>query len=563
VAKYNITNADAVVGRFHKWARILKLNERTNRATVEILGEGHIPTGEVLDGVAFHYHCTPTSIEVRGSSENAALAFNVGDVVILRYDEEVPRIVARKFGIAEFGDPDPSQDYYSQMELDRSGAATKCEKPIFITGCQRFVSYDICTGELKEMEGGKELLPPLLLHAATMYKGLMYIFGGYTYYHNIPTFSFVYDPQIDTGNLFMNWDGAVHSHTTVVWRDSLYLLGGAETTIKWVLAEPHGEPYLRRLKMDNEATEGLISPKHWFEGNFQYDYIIVPKTLTAKFVESDQPRILWDTGEHPRSKFLYYDPERGVFYFFVWSDLITNGDIRDGEGIVYCDPNSAPSDYRIRIRHYSPCEPMNAEVKFNYASWEVGTPNAPCGLAGHAAVVIGDEMYVYGGHHRNTAMNYPPYNVSSLLKFNFLTNTWTQLQDCPYHQHLTHRYECWYPVGVTDGERLYIYGGYIGQNEDNKPIVSNKLVMYDGTWHLISYGPRGLMGAAGVLYNKKIYIFGGLYYKEGALSPGTELPCLWYSRMMYIYDLETGSWQSYDFPYDMQFCAAAVRPEEC
>lgn len=45
MAKYNITNADAVVGRFHKWARILKLNERTNRATVEILGEGHIPTG--------------------------------------------------------------------------------------------------------------------------------------------------------------------------------------------------------------------------------------------------------------------------------------------------------------------------------------------------------------------------------------------------------------------------------------------------------------------------------------------------------------------------------------
>jgi len=530
MSEYNITNADSMVGRFHKWARILSLCEPGDKAKVEILDGGLNPTGEIYDNVLFHYHCTPTTLEIGGTSEHAASAFDIGDIVVLRFDEGTPRIVSRKFGLAE------CSEISGFLEVRRGGLPTRCVKPVFLLGYYygnpRFLLYDIYNESLEDREAQ---IVAVSHHAAVMHKGLMYVLGGSTSSGVTSTY-YAYNPQTDIWRILGFMPGVRFNHSAAVWGNSIYVLGGT-------CPNPNPPPtYLVnntfwRCRLDNIAVEHFTLHNPIFTTYLQHSPII-PRTLTVKYTRSDRTYTLWDTGEGLSDTRTDSSIQTSI-------DLVTAGgstkltsygwysDERAGAGWV----RNYDREFYLNL-FYTP-KPVDIEVKYEYATWS-SMPNAPFCVTGHTAVVIGDKMYVYGGEREDTPCGEgnPPVRDNKLYSFDFLTNTWAQLQDCPFHPN-----GCVGHIGLTDGERMYIFGGYDGSS------CRDELLMYDGSWHLISHGPRGLSDAAGVIYGSKIYIFSGIYQEGGSYLV---------SDKMYVYDLESGTWSTYDFT-DMCYHTAVVR----
>lgn len=123
----------------------------------------------------------------------------------------------------------------------------------------------------------------------------------------------------------------------------------------------------------------------------------------------------------------------------------------------------------------------------------------------HAAAIIGDNMYIFGGTGSNINLS-AMITVSlknELWKYNITNDTWTLISTMP-SANGAREGMCM----VALGETLYIYGG------KTDTLYLNDLWTYSpgkDTWKQLSDGPGARSSFSYILYNGKIYIFGGYY----------------------------------------------------
>jgi hypothetical protein len=91
------TDHEAVVDSFFRYAQIDSVNAALDTADVTILdGQGQ-PTTEAWLSVPIYYHCTPDDQKrSNGAIQGAVAAFQVGDEVIVRFEEGEPLIMGLK-----------------------------------------------------------------------------------------------------------------------------------------------------------------------------------------------------------------------------------------------------------------------------------------------------------------------------------------------------------------------------------------------------------------------------------------------------------------------------------
>ncbi len=134
------------------------------------------------------------------------------------------------------------------------------------------------------------------------------------------------------------------------------------------------------------------------------------------------------------------------------------------------------------------------------------TPVSPdSGRRAHAAVVIDNKMYVFGGLGNGSFLN-------ELWEYDISLNTWTQKSPAtPGPGART------YAAAVTDGTAMYVLGGYDGTVRST-PVFYNDIWKYipdntgttDGAWSLVTpTNMPALSGHSAVYYDGEIYVFGG------------------------------------------------------
>ncbi|KAG2440601.1 hypothetical protein HYH02_010180 [Chlamydomonas schloesseri] len=111
-------------------------------------------------------------------------------------------------------------------------------------------------------------------------------------------------------------------------------------------------------------------------------------------------------------------------------------------------------------------------------------PPSPCGRFGHASVVIGDALYLYGGHDggysRTNRQDYQPgHDFDELWRLDLTTGAWTRLPSAG-------------PDGAGPGKRYLLAAAE----------VSGRMVLYgglvDGQGDVWSYTPAGSPSGPGV-----------------------------------------------------------------
>jgi N-acetylneuraminic acid mutarotase len=88
-----------------------------------------------------------------------------------------------------------------------------------------------------------------------------------------------------------------------------------------------------------------------------------------------------------------------------------------------------------------------------------------------------------------------------------------------------------YPVMVEDDGRIYIWGAQEGLAFSNRLDIYN---VAEEKWESAKDGGKARIGAAGGIYNKKLYIWGGFSQNTANLV----------TNYMDIYDIESNSWES-------------------
>lgn len=147
--------------------------------------------------------------------------------------------------------------------------------------------------------------------------------------------------------------------------------------------------------------------------------------------------------------------------------------------------------------------------------------NAPPEVDEHTAVVINDEMVIFGGFVEGDRTN-------SIYKFDFKTAEWAQVNftepcPCPRAGH----------SAVAHEGKMYIHGG----KNNNDELLSDMWCfdMASGTWQEVKWQdsecPRGRVGHSMAVYRDHILVFGGLFEITRELND------------MYAFNLQTQKWR--------------------
>lgn len=144
--------------------------------------------------------------------------------------------------------------------------------------------------------------------------------------------------------------------------------------------------------------------------------------------------------------------------------------------------------------------------------------------------VINGKIYVFGGNG-----NPDGFNLKSTEVFNPLAidpaDEWTQLADNNHHDSGRGVEEL---TGAVVNNKLYVFGAWGGS-----PGIANFNEMYDpntNLWTTLAQKPTPVSSAPSVVYNGKIYIFGG-YYEYGSMPE----PNIY--DVVESYDVVGNSWQ--------------------
>jgi hypothetical protein len=185
--------------------------------------------------------------------------------------------------------------------------------------------------------------------------------------------------------------------------------------------------------------------------------------------------------------------------------------------------------YLVSSKGYVDC---NANPCLCNTSWATGTAMLTA-RGSFAAGVIDGKIYVFGGHDRSKTLK-------STEVFNPATNQWSYLADNNNRgtgaSGLT--------SAVVDG-KLYVFGGW--GDRTSGTINFNEMYAPDtNTWTTLTQKPTPVFNAVAVVYESKIYLFGG--YNNGD-----------YYRVVERYDPMADTW-SYitDIPRKVAYFAIAV-----
>jgi len=525
---YNIDNMNDVIGRNHKWARILDINDVENTATVEILDANLYPKGKIYYNVPIYYNCDPNKPEL---SNLSASAFEFGDFVVVRFDKNSPKIVSRLFGLRQF--KEIGNDVY---EVRPYATATKCSKPILCYCGPYLFAYDIHTDSFKSLQG----FIPVGYSRSTMYKGIMYAVNG-IYQGNEIRFFTTYNPQTKNWKYLGTSPFSREWHSMVSWRDGIYIYGGStmqsgehhcySAGLYWRICR-----YLYHLKLNNQAEEQHLIQN--FPTAFYLNHKpVVPKSLIVEVEVFGKSYKLYDTGETYQSD-IWDEENQAIYcypnavlnfpYFYIYAWIIPFS------GYFYIDSN-------IEV-------PLNIKVKYNYATWH-NKGIGPMDLTTHAAAVLNDKMYIFGGDSTHNHTEYPCWS-NKLFIYDFLSESWSEGPECPFYEF---RYGIKQIGSTVCNNKLYFYGGSYYDKNLEKELYDNKLLMFDGSWHIISTGPKRLAGIDLLCYNNKLYLIGG-FYKD---SEGNNH----WNYNLYIYDLNAGTWSSRYLSDKLHEAAVCIRNE--
>jgi hypothetical protein len=120
---------ETIVGTYFRYARIKSIDPGEDTAGIILVDqdENDIP-GTDIDGVPLYYHCAPDDVKKEnGAVDGASAAFLSMDVVVVRFEDEIPVIVARRDGLRTCNDLlfvwDPVVCY------DEGGGVVSCGDP--------------------------------------------------------------------------------------------------------------------------------------------------------------------------------------------------------------------------------------------------------------------------------------------------------------------------------------------------------------------------------------------------------------------------------------------------
>ena len=145
-----------------------------------------------------------------------------------------------------------------------------------------------------------------------------------------------------------------------------------------------------------------------------------------------------------------------------------------------------------------------------------------------AGASIGDEIFVFGGNAMGGR------DLYGGEKYNVVTDTWSDIADNPYYEH---QFEEWLGLGVEELSgigfrgKFYVFGAADGYNYNE---------MYDpatNTWTTLAEKPTRTVTAIPVVYESKIYLFGGSASKEDSDERI-------YYDVVEAYDPENNEWES-------------------
>ena len=145
-----------------------------------------------------------------------------------------------------------------------------------------------------------------------------------------------------------------------------------------------------------------------------------------------------------------------------------------------------------------------------------------------AGASIGDEIFVFGGNAMGGR------DLYGGEKYNVVTDTWSDIADNLYYEH---QLEEWLGLGVEELSgigfrgKFYVFGAADGYNYNE---------MYDpatNTWTTLAEKPTRTVTAIPVVYEGKIYLFGGSASKEDSDERI-------YHDVVEAYDPQNNEWES-------------------
>lgn len=142
-------------------------------------------------------------------------------------------------------------------------------------------------------------------------------------------------------------------------------------------------------------------------------------------------------------------------------------------------------------------------LKRTNESSSAGSSSCPSPRLCHSSVLHGSKMYIYGGH--NTAVDSQRFSEvkNDLFGYDIATKTWSKCSVKNLPSKTEHS-------SVVYKDNLYLYGGYSGYTFSNSTYMlnltsGNHCALVKTTGEI----PSGRSAHVGVTYGKKMYIFGG------------------------------------------------------
>ncbi|XP_065349257.1 attractin-like protein 1 isoform X2 [Cloeon dipterum] len=188
----------------------------------------------------------------------------------------------------------------------------------------------------------------------------------------------------------------------------------------------------------------------------------------------------------------------------------------------------------------------NITVRAESCTHQKLNPKLPCGplrSTGHTATVVSskvkksEKMIVIFGHS-------PIYGyLNTVQEYNFGTRTWQVVatKGFPVKGGYGHS-------SVYDGvsQRIYVYGGYVSESASTA-LLTNKLFSYDPftkTWNLLMSAPSARFLHSAVISRGLMLVFGGNTHNDTAFSHGAKC----YSHDFLAYDLACDTWSALPTP---------------
>lgn len=100
------TDHETIVETYFRYAKILSIDPGNDTADIVLVDadEDEIE-GATYDDVPLYYHCDPDDIKKpNGAIEGASAAFLSMDIIVVRFEEGVPVVIARRDGLRTCND---------------------------------------------------------------------------------------------------------------------------------------------------------------------------------------------------------------------------------------------------------------------------------------------------------------------------------------------------------------------------------------------------------------------------------------------------------------------------